>query len=589
MIRGLEDLAKQYGIEPPKKTVRPQKQPGDRRESIDSAAERIPMMYRAQIRGRCSLQDANNNKDLERWTQEWVNPDSDRHDQPLAQYAEPVLGLDGDIYRMKVKFPWRVFTNGGHDSILRPALGKDGIPIVPGSGIKGLFERLSRMHPDPKIREKIRSYCGDAENQGLLRFHRAYPTGDWAGTRRVRYEKYGQAQIETRYRMVDVVHPQQKRQVEGEGSPRAIAVMSFFEPELIFEMSCQPRLNLDEAGWERIKGLLKRALRPGIGGKTSSGYGIAFPPKDKYSINLKLRGTGVSALLRSNEPEFRPNLFKATLRGHTSRLLSGVSGDERAVKQAVNRLFGGPEGPGNLNIYWDMPSKPQFLNQGNENTPIYQATGTLRLAVEQSDLIFCNQLITFAFVMGGWGKSWRRAWHKGPIQWHPGFMPSYESRAIGCHWEWLDSEDIERPKLETLDDLKQFLSRVQKACKRYLNVSSEGSLRWKETWNPNRLAVYAALTTDSKAIHLFHDSGFKTTPAIGGRKLGDRRPTSFSSVWHRMLPVQQGYLEIVTVFYGDRSPWLREKVDQLPLFINSLEEGGLMKVYGGSVPARRNP
>ena len=580
MIRGLEDAAKKLKLDctPPKKVRQPDQRQNNQNRSIDSSAERIPMMYRAQVSGRCSLQYGRDNKDLERWTKEWVNPDNDRNAQPLAQHSEPVLGLDGNIYRMKAKFPWRVFTNGGDDSILRPALGKDGIPIVPGSGIKGVFERLSRTHLEQDVREEIRRYCGDADHQGLLRFHRAYPTGDWAGTRQVSLGKYGHS--ETRYRMVDVVHPQQAGQVEGKGSPKAIAIVSFFEPELIFELSCQPRLELDEAGWKRIEGLLKRALRPGLGGKTSSGYGLHLLPQDEYAINLKLKGTGVSSLLRSDEPEFRPNLFKATLRGQASRLLSGVSSDERAVKNAVNRLFGGPEGPGRVNIYWDTPSKPTFRTQGKEGTPIYQATGTLRVDAKGKDLAFCKQLLAFTYVMGGWGKSWRRAWHSGPSGWHPGFMPSYSSRAIGCHWEWLDSEVLEKPEFKTVDDLKQFLTQVHTDCKRYLSSSDSRCLSWKETWNPKRLAVYAALTKDSKAIYLFHDDEFKTTPAIGGRTAGDLRPTSFSSVWHRMLPGEKEYLEIVTLFHSDRKPWRREDKDQLPIFIDVLKQNGLRQVYG---------
>lgn len=584
MIRGLEALAKQYGIEPSKKSIKqPLKRQDNNRQPIDSAAERIPMMYRAQVEGRCSLQYGKNNKDLERWTREWVNPNEEEKSQPTKQWDEPIFGLEGNIYRMKVEFPWRVFTNGGEDSILRPALGKDGIPIIPGSGIKGLFERLSRTHTDLNTREEIRRYCGDAEHQGLLRFHRAYPTGDWAGTRQVCIEGRGNTS-ETRYRMVDVVHPQQSRQVEGRGMPKAIATISFFQPTLIFELSCQPTLQLDEAKWKRIEGLLKRALRQGIGGKTSSGYGLYVLPQDRYAINLRLRGTGVTSLLRNNEPEFRLNLFKATLRGHASRLLSGVCGDKRTVKKAVDQLFGGPQGPGSVSIYWDMPAQPRFLTQGRECTPVYQATGTLRVDAKKQDLAFCRQLIIFSFLMGGWGKSWRRAWHVGPSGWHLGFMPRYATRAIGCHWEWLSSEGIEMPTLEMVEDLKQFLNQVYAGCQRYLSSSRGGHLEWKDTWHPKRLAVYATKTSVSNAIDLFHDHKFKTTPAIGGRKPGDRRPTAFSSVWHRMVPVGAEYLEIVTVFYGSRQPWKREGVDQLPIFIDSLKDNGFRRVYGNRVP-----
>jgi len=592
MIRGLEDAAKKLNIDysPPKRPKQQsRKLTHNRGQTVDSAAERVPMMYRAQVRGRCSLQYGRDEKDLKRWTTEWVNPDTANGDQPKAQQPEPVLGWDGDIYRMKVEFPWRVFTNGGEDSIFRPAIGKNGIPIIPGSSIKGLFERLARSHKNEEIRREIRRYCGDADHQGLLRFHGAYPVGDWAGTKKVRIDG-GQSRVEeTRYRMVDVVHPQQSRQVgQNKGkSPQAIATVSFFEPEFIFELSCQPKLRLDETGWKKVGGLLRRALRPGLGGKTSSGYGLYVLPKDKYALNIRLSGTGVRSLLRSNEPEFRPNLFKATLRGHAFRLLSGVCKDEQKVKRVVDHLFGGTRKPGSVDIYWDMSGKPQFNTQGREKTPVYQATGTLRLDAQGRDLTFGRQLVLFSYLMAGWGKSWRRAWHTGPAGWHPGFMPHYTTRAIGCHWQWLDSEEINLPDVSTPEKLQQFLRQLRQQCQQYLGLSTQSSgnqyLGWRETWHPERVTVYASRTPQSNAISLFHDDEFKTTLAIGGKETNDRRPKAFSCVWHRMLPLEEDYLEIVTLFHGNRRLWKRDEVDQLLPFCSLLEEDNFRRVYGRKI------
>lgn len=592
MIRGLEDAAKKLQIDytPPKKSKQPPSVGrNNQNRDIDSAAQRVPMMYRAQVRGRCSLQYGNDETDLNRWTTEWVDPNEAERDQPSAQRKEPVLGLDGDIYRMKVKFPWRVFTNCGEDSIFRPVIGKDGIPVIPGSSIKGLFERLSRSHSNPETREAIRRYCGDADHQGWLRFHRAYPIGDWAGTNRVRVEARGQSRVETRYRMIDVVHPQQGRQVgdNQKRSPQAIAVVSFFKPELIFELSCQRNHPLDQEGWERVKGLLKRALRSGLCGKTSSGYGLYVLPKDEYAVNIKLSGTGVSSLLRNNEPEFRPNLFKATLRSHATRLLAGVSSDRSVVKNSVDRLFGGTRKPGSVDLYWDMPAQPEFEAQGRERTPIYRTTGTLRIDAKGKDLVFCQQLVLFAYLLAGWGKSWRRVWHAGPGGWHPGFM-DYQTRAIGCHWEWLDSEGIELPTVATPEDLQRFLRESRRSCQQYLGISSQAgdrSLSWREAWHPERVTVYATKTSHSNAIGLFHDSDFKTTPAIGGRNPNDRRPTTFSSVWHRMLPLEREYLEIVTLFHGNRQPWKRDGEDQLREFCALLEED-FQQIYGKKLGSR---
>ncbi|HAG81719.1 MAG TPA: hypothetical protein DCL61_11255, partial [Cyanobacteria bacterium UBA12227] len=195
--------------------------------------EQVPMMYRAQVQGRCSLQYARKNEDLNRWTEEWIYPNPQQNQTPFYQHTEPKLGLDGLVYRLKVEFPFRVFTNCGQDSILRPTIGKNGIPFVPGSGIKGLFKRLlGNPQVSEELQQKVKKYCGSPEEQGILRFHGAYPVGDWAGTKTVQSRN---PQAETIYRLVDVVHPQQKRQIEREGSAQAIAIVSFFQPTFVFE------------------------------------------------------------------------------------------------------------------------------------------------------------------------------------------------------------------------------------------------------------------------------------------------------------------------------------------------------------------
>jgi CRISPR-associated protein Cmr6 len=349
--------------------------------------------------------------------------------------------------------------------------------------------------------------------------------------------------------------------------------------------SIQP-LTLEE--WEDIKGLLRRALRQGLGGKTSTGYGLWANPKDKYALSVYLKGVGVSSLLRSDEPEFRPNLFKATLKGHVSRLLAGVCSDEASIHKKVNKLFGHTATPGNTQIYWESKLLERDI-QGIEETPIYRTRGTLHIDAPQAELEFLRSVVKFAYVMGGFGKSWRRVWHQGDAQWHSGFCSSYKTRAIGCHWESLDTDWV---NILTQEDLANFLIHLPRQCETYLSSSPQPSMAWREAWHPKRVAVYSSskLVKQSLAVELFHQEIFKTTPAIGGRNPGDDRPKFVSSVWHRMLPVSKDqlgedqYLEIVTVFHGtyDRhqNPWHREGEDQLPLFIQALEDKKLKLTWG---------
>ncbi|MCT7993375.1 hypothetical protein [Laspinema olomoucense] len=511
---------------------------------VNIEPEQIPMMYRAQVQGRCNLQFAGDNKDLNRWTEEWVYPKDDK--SPTYQYPEPPLGLHGEIYRIKVKFPFRLFSNCGQDNIARPIMGKNGIPFLPGSSVKGLFRRACSD-------EKALKYCGDKDNlnPGILRFMGAYPLGNWA------------KQIN------DIVHPQQERQVQGKGSPKAFALISLSQPELIFEFSSSS----PEVDWQDVERILLSALQQGVGGKTSSGYGMGgnFPGKPRitpaYPISFELKNTGVSSLLRTGEPEFRPNLFKATLRGHVSRLLAGVCPDQEAVNKETNRLFGHTAEPSQVQFLWQ--SKPEDFDTGGKNTT-YTTQGVLYVNTPRGDVDFIENVLRFAFVMGGFGKSWRRVWHKQ-------FYPSYQKLEIGCHWESPDIDEI-----QTRQDLNKFLeSLFDLSCDR-LGSKPPKPLNWKEAWNPERVAVYSNVVTESAAVILFHDDVFKTTPAIGGRNPNDKKPTSVSSVWHRMLPIAGNqYLEIVTVFHGDRTPWKYQQEDnQLHKFIQKLTDKGLQLTWG---------
>jgi CRISPR/Cas system CMR subunit Cmr6 (Cas7 group RAMP superfamily) len=236
--------------------------------------QQVPMMFRAQASERCSLQFASNKQDLGKWTEEFLT----LHDRtPNYQPYNPQLGQCGEVYRCKVKFPFRLFSNSGQDSILRPTLGRHGIPYLPGSSIKGVFRRACQEQAD--------LFCGDPKKlkPGILRFHGAYPVGNWTE------------------RISDVCHSQQNRQVGiGKYAQRtnAIALLSLYQPEMIFEFSSKDP-NIE---WDRVKQILVKALELGIGGKTSSGYGLGGQLEDErldtrnYQIHLKLKKPSVKKL-----------------------------------------------------------------------------------------------------------------------------------------------------------------------------------------------------------------------------------------------------------------------------------------------------
>jgi len=458
-------------------------------------------------------------------------------------------------------------------------LGKNGIPFIPGSGVKGVFLRYCKKS-DPAL--AIR-YCGDKEpvTQGILRFHGAYPVGDWAGT-------MSREDKATHYRLVDVVHPQENRQIGiDEKSTSAFALISFYQPKLVFEISSTELLSQEE--WRNISMKLKSALRQGLGGKTSTGYGLPFITKNQYNINLSLHGVGITPVLLTGEPEFRPNVFKATLRGHAKRLLGGCcqnQQDDKRVERKIGELFGNTQAPGKVEIYWELRNPlPKTDWQST-----YDIRGDLHISAPDTDVEFLKCLIKFAYTMGGFGKSWRRVWHKDF------YNNLHYDKLIGCYWKCEDSnwkKDISEwiNDIKTQKQLGEFLKNLENVCKNYFQVKEPQFLNWREAWHKKRVAVYSQIVSQSQVIELFHNEIYKQTQAIGGRKTitrlknGREEETEVlvvSSVWHRMLPIDNDqYLEIVTVFHGDRRQWQhKSQDDQLQPFIKNLKDRGLQLSWG---------
>ena len=192
--------------------------------------------------------------------------------------------------------------------------------------------------------------------------------------------------------------------------------------------------------------------------------------------------------------------------------------------------------------------------------------------------IFVQKVLKFSYIMGGFGKSWRRIDHQ---KFYPKYEKLHQGINIGCHWECLDSNWC---KVNSIQDLKDFLQEIHDACNGRLASTDKNFTRLKETWHPHRVCVYSKVVKKSETVKHFHHDTFKKTPAIGGKNVNDKRPMYVSYVWHRMLPIGNNqYLEIVTIFHHHSKAWKHEnKGNQLKNFIIELKDRKFKLTYGNS-------
>ncbi|MFM7717569.1 MAG: RAMP superfamily protein, partial [Microcystis sp.] len=176
-----------------------------------------------------------------------------------------------------------------------------------------------------------------------------------------------------------------------------------------------------------------KALGNGLGSKVSAGYGrFKDVPSPETLLQVHLKGQGIAAtLLDKKTPEFRPNMFKAALRGHTLRLLGGMT-DEKTAKHLTQILWGGIDGAailGQLGIsftyedgdlkFGEHPYTPP--GKSKQIMPLYNLKrGTLQISCqnpcasseERQELAeLAKAIVQFSLLLGGFGKSWRRADH----------------------------------------------------------------------------------------------------------------------------------------------------------------------------------
>ena len=528
--------------------------------TIPDAYKKVPMMFQAQTKGRCQLnfiadlrREEQKKQHVQLWTEEWI----DKSDDKVPEFSETVQTKSYQI-------SWRFVTNGGQDEgIIRPVMGAGGVPFYPGSSMKGAFRNACRsMNP-----EKVNYYCGDADSPGILRFHGGYPTNDsWQDD------------------LVDIVHPQQDWQVKKSKPGGAFALISLYQPELKFGISSVE--TLEEAEWETIWQIWSRAVSEGLGCRISAGYGQ--PKKQSGTILYRafLEGQGIASQVIGGDPEFRPNMFKAAIRGHALRIFGGLT-DGRSADRLVENLFGGVSNGGtfgllamNWNDLKDYPAIESFEGGRGEDT--YRAKGILRWRLtqdisveEQKSLIkLIKSLTRFAMLFGGFGKSWRRVDHR--LFYEDYYEQRQAKSLIGCHWQWREKSWDKFNLIVSPKQIPGFLKNTQAVAKEWMKLqhispNPRNHADWREAWHQDNVQVWARIAEekeDSKAVHWFHGA---YRPAI--REINQSESSIYrtditgrmgkiSRIWHRMYPLarklkdkdeykippKHRYIEIITIF-----------------------------------------
>ncbi len=498
--------------------------------SIPDAANKVPMMYRAQVEGRSQLQrlvPKANKQDATRWAEEWI----DKTYPEAPQFSEQVSTRTYTL-------AWRFVTNGGQDDgIIRPVIGARGWPFYPGSSMKGLFRKACNETQAVK-------YCGDDSDQspGILRFHGGYPTTTaWTEN------------------LVDIVHPQQNRQVKEEGKSAAFIQVSLHQPELQFGISSS--VSDEETDWETVWQIWGKAIASGIGCRVSAGYGQPEGVKGDSLYHVGLQGQGQAPkLIDNDEGEFRPNVFRAAVRGHALRIFGGLTTADNAEK-LVEQLFGGISGGsgtvGLLSMAFDTTSlELGTYGSGPYEQPTYNVQGTLRWLLTQpiteekckALTLVIESFTRFAMLFGGFGKSWRRADHR---LFYPDYYAQGRKPLIGCHWEWSDNRALVREnRVRRLSQVSGLIESVRKAATDWMGLQEivvQPNLRadWREAWHPGTVQVWGRLaedSEDSEAIRWLHgpyqraDRSLRTSEQTIKQTSVTGSLGKIGRLWHRMYP-----------------------------------------------------
>lgn len=493
-------------------------------------SDSVPLMYQAQIPGRCQIQrlDPKLPKQQQQQAYDW----SDQWCRAID--LKQVPDFNASVQVKEYSITWRMVTNSGQDAgVIRPVIGARGWAFFPGSSMKGAFRRGSQGILSEA--ERLRFCGGEDENggfkPGVLRFHGGYPKDiKWSNDS-----------------LVDVVHPQEDWQLDGQKNNGAFIQISLYKPTFVFGISsCEP---LTAAEWETVWKVWDKAIGRGIGSRVSAGYGQIKAHGENLLLTVRLQGEGIASQRIDKTAEFRPNVFKAALRGHTRRLLSGVV-DQATAERLTQELWGGFAGKeaiaGKLGIAFSAPELSIYYRH---RANLYDTGSAVLQLLVMQDLteqerknlkVFVTQLIKFSLLLGGFGKSWRRIDHG---RFFPEYLNDSRKCAIGCHWELLDRSLSYCVPVKQLQDITRFLDGLQNKIVGFPMLKAlspkqpNHSHTLRETWCKGNVEVWGRIAQDkgdSEAVRWFHQAYYGSQIIKGSALTG--KMGQIGRMWHRMYP-----------------------------------------------------
>jgi CRISPR-associated protein Cmr6 len=508
----------------------------------------IPLMFQAQIKGRGQIQYIAQPEKAYRWVDEWEEG-----------VGNDVPNFSNRVSTKEYKITWRFISNSGQDDdVIRPVIASGGFPYYPGASMKGAF--LRSCTPEQAIH-----YCGGIASKadsttkpGILRFHGGYPKdATWKDKE-----------------LVDVVHPQADWQLKDNGNHSAFIQISLHEPTLVFGISSN--IKIESSEWDTIWSIWEKALERGIGSRVSAGYGQPVKHPETKLLTVGLTGQGLASQLINKTGEFRPNMFKAALRGHTLRLFAGIT-DENSAEALTRELWGGFAGKdgavvGHLGIAFNPLELEMdgYRYRGN-SIPTYELNNgilhilSMRSVSEEYKTELRSltiKLIQFSLLLGGFGKSWRRIDHR---IFFPDYLKNNQKPMIGCHWEFHQGAEKLYIPTNRLENISKFFTSLDEKIRHWIiannKTPSNNLSKWREVWHPQKVQVWARVAEDeddSLAVHWFHGE-YKEGGTIKGSTLTGQIG-QIGRIWHRMYPrynklkdgtmrrMDDEYIELLTIF-----------------------------------------